>query len=94
MALQRDHRVPLINGALPDTEPWMRMDICNNAKIILPAVFPKCGMADGVKSDGSALVVVGIKIVIAFECRDSIGFVILLRQQKCAAFAMAVPALP
>jgi hypothetical protein len=93
MTLQRNHRVPLINAALPHAATGMRVHIRHDAKIVLPAILPECGVTNSVKSYGTSSIRVGIKIVVTDEIRHPLGNSILRCEQKRSTLASAMAPL-
>ena len=93
MTLQRNHRVPLINAALPYSPAGMGVHVRGDAKIVFPALLPQGCMANSVKRYRTALVGVRIKVVVTDESRHVIRCRILRSQQKRSALAAALAPL-
>jgi len=90
MSLQRDHRIPLIDAALPYAAAGMRVHVPDHAKLFLAALFPQSGMPNSVKRYCATLISVRIKLVVADEGCHVIRYRILRREQKRSAL-VAVP---
>ena len=86
MALQGDHRVVLIDRALPDVVPWMGVDIGQNTQSLLAAVLPQGRMAHSMKRDGASFVGIRVEIVIANEGSHPVSNAVPRSQQKSSAF--------
>ena len=89
MTLQGNHRVALINAALPYSPAGMSVHVRGDAKIVLSAAFPQGCMANSVKRYCAPLVGVRIKVVITDEGRHVVRCRILRREQKRSTLAAA-----
>lgn len=85
----RKHGVPLIDRALTDVRPWMRVYIGEYLYRLFLAVLPKGRIPLGMEGDGSVLLGARIDVVVANVGRDALRRGALAAEQKRAALAPA-----
>ena len=87
MACHGNHGVALVDVTLFDVSSRVGVNVRKYLETMLPAMFPKGGVPEGMEGDCPSLTGVGIEVVIAYECADAALFLQPKTQEEGAALA-------
>lgn len=88
----RHHSVFLVDRALPDTTPRMRVDVSEHLELALGTQVPELREALAVEDHDALIERVWIQIVVADVSDNASVAAVTRAEKKCAAFAAAAAA--